>query len=172
MDDAPRQTTRRLGSAALGERLSGFVYGTLVAMALVIAGAKAYPDSPGRITAFVVLTAVVLWLAHVYAHGVGHSVSEGKRMSLAELGHIARREGAIVEAALPPIVPLLLAAVGLISTQAAIWAALALGLVVLGVQGVEFARIERLGWIGTLTSIAANVGFGLLLVALKLFLTH
>ena len=157
---------------AAGERVAGFTYGTLVALSMVIAGAKLYPDGPGQIAAFVVLTTVALWLAHVYSHTIGQSVSHGRRVRLAELRHIARREGAIVEAALPPVVPLLLAAVGVISTQVAIWAAFGLGLVVLALQGVQFARIERFGPLRTILAVAVNVGVGLVLVAAKVVLTH
>ena len=46
------------------ERLAGFIYGTLVALAMIVAGVKVYPDSTGRIAVFVVLTSFVLWLAH------------------------------------------------------------------------------------------------------------
>lgn len=155
-----------------GERLAGFTYGTLVALSMVIAGAKLYPDGPGQITAFVVLTTVALWLAHVYSHTIGQSVSHERRVQLDELRRIARREGAIVEAALPPVVPLLLGAFGVISTQLAIWAAFGLGLAVLAVQGLEFARIEQLGRLGTVVAVAGNVGVGLLLVAVKLVVTH
>lgn len=171
------RTLRRVGAprpgrAAAGERLAGFVYGTLIVLAMITVGAKAYPDRPGRMAAFVVVTSVVFWLAHVYAHALGQSVSRGKRVSLVELRDIARHEGAIVEAALPPVAPLLLAALGVISTDVAVWAAFGLGLLVLAVQGWEFARAERLGWLGTSAAVAANLGFGLLLVGVKLLLTH
>jgi hypothetical protein len=155
-----------------GERLAGFTYGTLVALSMVIAGAKLYPDGPGQIAAFVLLTTVALWLAHVYSHTIGQSVSHERRVRLEELRHIARREGAIVEAALPPVVPLLLAASGVISTQLAIWAAFGLGLAVLAVQGLQFARIERLGRLRTAVAMAVNVGVGLVLVAVKLVVAH
>src|SRR5829696_2804333 len=55
----------RIGRAATGERLGGFVYGTIVALAVIVAAAKAYPDEPGRVAAVVVITTVVFWLAHV-----------------------------------------------------------------------------------------------------------
>lgn len=155
-----------------GERVAGFTYGTLVALSMVIAGAKVYPDGPAQIAAFVVLTTVALWLAHVYAHTVGQSVSHERRVRVAELRHIARREGAMVEAALPPVVALLLGAFGVISTQLAIWVAFGLGLVVLAVQGVQFARIEGLSRLRTVLAVAANVGVGLILVAVKLVLAH
>jgi hypothetical protein len=171
MDD-PRPVDAEGTRTAAGERVAGFTYGTLVALSMVIAGAKLYPGGPGQIAAFVVLTTVALWLAHVYAHTIGQSVSHERRVRLAELRHIARREGAIVEAALPPVVPLLLAAVGVLSTQVAIWAAFGLGLVVLALQGVQFARIERLGPLRTILAVAVNVGVGLFLVAAKVVLTH
>lgn len=157
---------------AAHERLPGFIYGTLVVLTMIVVGAKAYPDEPGVVAALVVVTAAVLWLAHVYAHGVALSVSEEKRVSLAELRHLARREGSIVQAALPPVVPLLLAAADVISTQLALWAAIAVGLVVLGVLGVRFARIRRFGTVRTCAAVAANLAFGVLVVALKLLLAH
>jgi hypothetical protein len=99
-------------------------------------------------------------------------VGHGQHLSLAGLRHIARREGSILEAALPPVAALLLGAVGVVSTQVAFWAAIGLGLLVLAVQGVTFARVERLGRLGTLLVVAANVGLGVILVGLKLLLTQ
>jgi hypothetical protein len=156
----------------MGERLGGFIYGTIVVLAVVVAGARAYQHEAGNIAALAAASVVALWLAHVYAHGVAHSVSRREHLSVAELGRIARREGSIVEAALPPIGALLLGAVGLVSTKGAVWLALGLGLVVLAAQGVAVARIERLGWLGTLGVVTANLGLGLLLIGLKLVVTH
>jgi hypothetical protein len=108
----------------------------------------------------------------VYAHAVGHSVARDQHLSLAELRYIARREGSILEAAVPPVAALLLGAVGVFSTQVAVWAAFGLGLLVLAAQGITVARVERLGLLGTLAVIAANVSLGVLLVGVKLVVTH
>jgi hypothetical protein len=156
----------------MGERLGGFIYGTIVVLAVVVAGARAYQHDAGNIAALAAVSVVALWLAHVYAHGVAHSVSRREHLSVAELRQIARREGSIVEAALPPIGALLLGAVGVVSTKGAVWLALGLGLVVLAAQGVAVARIERLGWLGTLGVVTANLGLGVLLIGLKLVVTH
>ena len=162
----------RLGRTAIGDRLAGFIYGTIVALSVIVAGARAYPDGPGHVAGLVAVTCTVFWIAHVYANGLGHSASLGVHLSAAELKRIGRREGSIVEAAVPPIVALLLGGVGILSPRASLWLAFACGLLVLGVQGVVFARVERLGPVATLAVVAANLGLGLVLVALKVVVSH
>jgi hypothetical protein len=125
LDEAPRASGAvRLGRSSVGERLGGFIYGTIIALAVVVAGARAYPQEAGNIAALVAVTSVVLWLAHVYAHALAHSVATNQHLSLASLVYIARREDSIVEAALPPVAALLLGAFGVVSTQVAVWAAI------------------------------------------------
>jgi hypothetical protein len=170
--EAPRYRAARLGRAAMGERLGGFIYGTVVALAVVVAGARAYPHGAGHIALLVAATSVAFWLAHVYSHALAHSVASDRHLSIAELRHIASREGSIVEATLPPLGALVLGAVGLISTLAAVWAAFALGLGVLAAQGLTVARVERLGRWATLAVVTGNVSLGVLLVGLKLVVTH
>jgi len=161
-----------LGRAAMGERLEGFIYGTIVALAVLVAGARAFPHEAGHIAALVVATTIVFWLAHVYAHGLGRSVARDRRLTLAELRDVARHEWAIVEAAMLPALPLLLAAFGLISTRFAVWLALGIGLAVLAAEGLLFARVERLGWMGTLAVVSINLALGASLIVLKLVVTH
>ena len=143
-----------------------------MALAVVVAGSRAYPHDAGHIAALVSVTAVALWLAHVYAYSLGHSLAHDERVTFAELRHIAHREGSIVEAAVPPVAALLLGAVGIVATRTAVWLAFALGLAVLATQGLRFARKERLGWLGTLLVVGGNLSLGLLLVLVKLVVTH
>jgi hypothetical protein len=105
-----RQLARlgKLGPSVMGERLGGFIYGTIVVLSVLVAGSRAYPDDAGRIAVLVVVTSTVFWLAHVYAHGVADSIGREEHISLPDLRRMARREGAIVEATLPPVVALLL----------------------------------------------------------------
>jgi hypothetical protein len=171
-EDTQRGRAALMGRAAMGERLGGFIYGTIVVLSVVITAGKAYPTDPGHVAALVVVTIVVFWLAHVYSHGLAHSVSHDEHLSFAELRRIAHREASLLEAAVPSVVALLAGAAGLISEQTAIWLALALGLVVLAAQGFLFARAERLAWVGTLVVVALNLGFGVLLIALKIVVSH
>jgi hypothetical protein len=162
----------RFARSAMGERLSGFIYGTIVALSVIVGSARAYPHEPGHIAVLVAVTCLTFWLAHVYAHGLGHSVHRGEHLSFKELQGIARREASVLEAAVPPIVALLLGALGVFSARTAIWIAFALGLAVLAAQGLVFARVERLGRLATIGVVAANLGLGLVLVILKLIVSH
>ena len=161
-----------LSRTAIGDRLAGFTYGTIIVLSVLVAGSKAFPDDAAQIAAVVVVTSVVFWLAHVYAHGLAYSVAHDEHLSVAHLRRIARREGSIVEAAVPPLVALLLGAFGAVSTKTAVWIAFGLGLGVLAVQGVVFARVERLRWPAALLVVAANLSLGVVLVGLKLLVTH
>lgn len=118
------------------------------------------------------VTSVVFWVAHVYAHLLAEGVAKDEHLSMSALRQVAKRERGILEAAVPPVVALLLGAVGLYSARTAGWLALGLGLAVLVVQGLAFAHVERLGRVGTLLVVAGNLGLGLALVALKLLVSH
>jgi hypothetical protein len=106
-EDRQRSDPAFAGRVAMGERLGGFIYGTILTLSVIIAGAKAYPGAPGQIAALVVTTTIVFWLAHVYAHGVAYSIGLDRHLSLAVLGHIARREASILEASVPSVAALL-----------------------------------------------------------------
>jgi hypothetical protein len=172
MAGTSNDTASYFSRAAMGQRLAGFIYGTIIVLAVVVAAARAYPHDAGHMAALVGVTSVVFWLAHVYAHGIAESVADDRHLSLARLQRIARREASIVEASLPPFIALSLGAFGLLSTKAAVWLAIGLGLAVLALQGIIFARVEGLGRIATLAVIAANLCLGLVLVGLKLLVAH
>ena len=132
--------------ATAGARLAGFIYGTIVALAVVVAGARAQ---------------------------VGEAcLARAEQLTLAVLRQFARREGSIIEATVPLVAALLLGAIGVTSTEVSVWLAFGAGLVVLAGQGVRFARIERLGMIGTILVVAANLSLGVVFIAIKLALTH
>jgi hypothetical protein len=53
--------------------IAGTVYGTIAVLAVLAAAARSYEHMLWRLVALTSVTAVVLWLAHVYAHGVGRA---------------------------------------------------------------------------------------------------
>jgi hypothetical protein len=158
----------------LGSRttIAGTVYGTIVVLAVLGAGGRAYQDDLWRLVVIVVTTVLVLWMAHVYAHGLGESLQMGKRLNAAELGSIARRELAIPLAAVGPATILVLGAVGLFAGRTAEWLAFGLGVVTLAAQGLRYAAAERLGRGATIAAVSINLALALVLVVLEVLVSH
>ena len=154
------------------ETVAGTVYGTIVVLAVLAAGADTYKHQLWRLDAIAATGAVVLWLAHVYSHALGESLKEERRLDAREFAAIARREYAVVLAAVPPVVVLALGAAGLLSASAAIWAAFGVGVVTLGAQGVRYARLEELSLPASVVSVLLNLALGLALVAAEVVVSH
>ena len=152
--------------------IAGTVYGTIVVLAVLAAGGKGFEHDLWGLAAIVVITVVVLWVAHVYAHGLAESLQLDRRLDAAELGAIARRELAIPLAAVAPTAALVLGAVGLLRGRTAVWLAVGIGVATLALQGVRYAKVERLGPTGTLVAVAVNLALGLAIIALKLVVVH
>jgi hypothetical protein len=154
-----------------GGGIASTVYGTVVVMATLTA-AYATEKDPWRLAVLVWTTAFVLWVAHLYSHGLAESISRRQRLSLSELGDIARRELGILLAAAVPSAALLLGALGILRESAAVWVALGLGLATLAAEGFRYAHIETLSRTATLTVVSANVAIGLFVVVLKVAIAH
>jgi hypothetical protein len=155
-----------------GERLGGYIYGTIIVLATVVGGAEAYKHGAGHIAVLVLVTTVVFWLAHVYSHALAESIRRGEHLTWRELVEIAGHESSIIEAAVIPVALLGLGSLGVFSVHTAVWLAFIAGLAVLVAEGFAFARAEKLGALATLVIVALNLGLGLLLVALKLAVSH
>lgn len=166
--------SRRAGHLVFGidDRIAGTVFGTIAAMATVAAYGRAFQHNPWRVEELVASTAVVLWIGHVYAHGLSESIAERRPLRPAGFWFVARRELGILFAAIPPSIALFLGGVGVLDEPASIWLALALGLGILAVEGVRYARIEGLRSMGTFVAVSVNVGLGLLVVLLKVTVLH
>jgi hypothetical protein len=109
------------------ERIAGTVYGTIVALASLTAGASANEHDLWQLDAILGVSVLVLWVAHVYAHGLGESLDSGRRLTAAELGAIARREFSIPLAAVLPMTAVALGALNVFRDRTALWVALGAG---------------------------------------------
>jgi hypothetical protein len=96
----------------------------------------------------------------------------GRRLDGAELRSVARRELAILLAAAGPSVPLLLGAIGVLRLSTSVWLALGIGLGILGLEGLRYARLEKLGVLATLAVTGANLALGVFVVVLKIAVAH
>jgi hypothetical protein len=152
-------------------RIASSVYGTVLVMATLTA-ASGEDNDPWRVAGLVSSSVLAVWVAHLYAHGLSESIELGRRVTEADLARIAHRELGILLAAAAPVGVLLLGAIGLLRESTAIWVALSVGLVVLAVQGVRYARVERMSAGGTAAAVAANLALGVIVVAVKALITH
>jgi hypothetical protein len=155
-----------------GERIAGIVYGTIIVMSVIAAGSAGTQTNAAEIAALAIPTSIVLWIAHVYAHALELSVESGRRLTLANLRTLARREASIVRAAVLPAAALLLGAFGLLADRSAVWLALGLGTTTLAGEAFVYARLEGLGKLATGASVGMNLALGLTVVALEASLAH
>ena len=158
--------------AGSSETIAGTVYGTIIVMATLVAGAPAFRDDLWHLLAIVVVTTLVFWAAHIYAHGLGESLQLGRRITGSELAQIAHRERAMGLSVVLPAAALVIGALGVIEGSVAIWLALGLGVAALAAQGVRYARLERLSTTGTAVVVGLNLVLGLSLVILKVIVVN
>jgi hypothetical protein len=170
VDDAPV----RLWALILGTSgsISGTVYGTIVVLAALTAGAKPGEHDLWHLAAVVAVTVLVFWGAHVYSDGLGESLSLGRRLTVDELAEIAKRERAIVIAGVLPVAFIVLGALNVLKDRTAVWLAFGAGVATLAGEGVRYARLERMGTGATILAVAFNVTLGLIFAALKVFVAH
>jgi hypothetical protein len=155
-----------------GETIAGAIYGTIVVMATLVAGGANEGLGNWELAVAVLVTTIVLGLAHLYAELVAGGIERRRRLDRSERTSVWRREAAIPLAAVAPVTVLVLGAAGVVDEDAAIWIALGIGLATLGMQGLRYARVEQLGAVGTVISVALNFGLGLPMVALKVAISH
>lgn len=166
-----RQLIRRY---LLGERrtIAGTVYGTIVVLSVLAAGARTYEHHLWRLASIAATSALVLWIAHVYSHALGESVAVGRRLDLAEVREIARREYSIVLSAVLPVLAIVLGAAGVLHEHTAVRWAFGVGILALVVQGIRYARLEDLSTVATIISVSLNLALGLSIVAVEAFVSH
>jgi hypothetical protein len=156
------------------ETIAGTVYGTIVVMGALAAGAEGSQGDirPWELAAFVSVTVLVLWIAHVYSHALAETIRLDRRLDSAELASVARREFAMPLAAVLPVGALVLGALGVLRETTAVWLALGFGVATLVVDGFRYASADRLGRVGTAVTVSINLALGLSIVGLKALLGH
>ncbi|MDF5752166.1 hypothetical protein [Spongiactinospora sp. TRM90649] len=151
---------------------TGAVYGSLLA-ASVVAGTSPGQNPPsGLVTGVLLLaTGLVFWIAHVYSGLVGER-RHRTRLSWAQARTVGARERPLLQAALPPAVAAVTAwALGLSGSTSA-WLALATALTA-QVAWAALAAVKARESTGIVVVAAVgNLVIGLILVLLKVLLTH
>jgi hypothetical protein len=147
---------------------AGAIYGTVAYLTILVLLEEDRTDAEDA-AAILVGTALVFWLAHVYAHLVPR-IAAGGRLRTGRFAETARDQVGIIVAVAIPLVPLFLAMVGLLEDRAGVRAAIAVGVLSLGAFAVREARVAGLGWTRSLriATVLVVAGVGLLWLEVSL----
>lgn len=152
------------------------IYGTIV-YASVIAATSVDNDDSGsavQILVFSLVSIVVFWMAHVYSDALGfHGDADrlGDRMR-DSLRHALFESSGMLEAAVIPSVPLLLASLHLLPVDAGVFLALWLCVLLLALLGFLVFRVRGRGVWVCLAGAAVTGLFGVVVIVLKSLLSH
>jgi hypothetical protein len=149
-------------------RLSGAVYGTILATT-VVAAAGGQVGSPELTLLVVVVTSAVFWVAHVYSETLGARIVAGRPLSRARVLAIAAGEWPMLQSCVPVVVPLVLGWMGVLAPDTAATLAVVVGVGALFTYGMVIGRQEHLGRWRTALHALTTGSFGLAVLALKLF---
>ncbi len=149
------------------ERLAPAIYGTILSTALIAAYSEDASSDPWQIAVAVLVAALVFWLAHAYADVLARGLALRERASFSRARSELARESPMVTGAILPILPLLLAPLGVLSNYAAENAAIITGVGLLGIVGIAIAWRRGEGLVGIAFSATGCVLFGVVVVALK-----
>ena len=137
---------RRLRTAIDDTEVTLAFYGSVVYLAEVAAlGSRSAPPDPEVAISTVVATASVLYIAHVFASVVPRWAREGRLRSAGLLTEL-RHDLALLISAIVPVVPLLLAASGVVSVHTSYQLSVRLTMAMLFVLAVSLSRRDGLPW--------------------------
>jgi hypothetical protein len=152
----------RLALLTVGE---GIITGTVVCAA-AIAASVAHIESTAELTAAIVGTVVVYWLAHLHAQTIGRAVANQHHPVLA-LRYALAHTWAILAVSLLPVGILLLAELAGADLRTAAWVAMFATIGLLTVYSFLAGRRGGLGIGGSFASAAAGAALGTLIALLK-----
>ena len=148
------------------------VYGLILVSGMIVVSGSAVGTSINALVT-VGVTVIVFYLAHVYAGTLGRlAATDGHAGLRSSIVAAARHSRGMLVASVAPLIILLLGTTDLIDDGAAIWSALIVNTVILGVLGwIAVARWSTQWW-PRLLSALITAGFGLVLIALKALIHH
>jgi len=151
------------------EKLASGIYGTILSTALIAAYTEDPGSDPLRVAVAVVVTVAVFWVAHAYADVLARGLVGTGRAGSAQARAELAREWPLVMGSLPPVLPLLLAPLGVLSDDSAETLAIASGITLLVGWGMTIAWRKGSGPIGIALSAGVSAFFGVVVVGLKAF---
>jgi hypothetical protein len=157
-------------AAHLGSRqVARVVYGAIIGLALIVA-IEDHPPSAGVMTAWLLLTALVVALAEVYSEVVGAETRERHRVTRHQLAHMLDDGCAVAFGVGFPAVFFLLVAVGLLHLDTAFAIAKWSGAVLIGFYGNWAGRLAGVPVSRALVQGVVVAAFGGAVIAFKALL--
>jgi hypothetical protein len=145
--------------------LAGSLYGTVLVTSVLIAFDGS--EQVGLMIAAVLVTTLVFELAHAWADALAESGAARRPLDVHVLRRYIRHELSIVEAAVPAVLVLLLAGVGVYSNETALWIAVLVNVALLFTWGVGLRQLAGGTSTQALAAGLASTSLGLVLIVLK-----
>ncbi len=155
----------------LAERVTAAAYGTVLVLAAL---AVLSPDNVEAGHGWEIIAGVGLatWIAHLYAETVGDHLLHGASIDRKEIGRAMADGSPILLAAVAPAIVLLLGRLDALEARTALVVALVVAFFQLVGVGVFVGRIVSTRRGGVWWYAAATAAVGLVVVTVKLVLTH
>ncbi|WP_431220614.1 hypothetical protein [Leifsonia xyli] len=152
------------------------IYGTIVYASVVAAASGEHDDraSAVRLLIFSVVSILVFWLAHVYSAALGYQGDAARvRDRIRDsFRHAFAESGGMLEAAIVPSIPLLLAALGVLPADFGVALSLWFSVLMLAVLGFSVFLIRGRPVLFCLAGAVMTGAFGVAVILLKSSLQH
>jgi hypothetical protein len=145
-------------------RTANSIYGVIVSSAVM---ASAHAESVRRLAVAVLVTLLVYWAAERYAHIMAGRIVLGPDVRWRDIPGRLREGWELVTASFAPLVVLLIAGAFGAAYSTAVFAALASGTVLLGLDGWRVGRDAELHPLQRLATAMGAAAFGVVMIALK-----
>jgi len=162
---------RLLGATATSP---GGVYGLIVVTGMIVVS-RNLTGTSGQALITVAATVVVFFAAHVFAVAIGSlagAEEHGRHGLVSATRHGVSESIGMLVVSIPPIGLLLLGVAGILRHDDAVWLALAVDAVLLGILGWVIAARRSLRFWVRLSGAALTAAFGGVLILLKAFVHH
>ena len=144
--------------------LAGSLYGLILVTSVIVTLSGKEIE---LLAVALVVTSAVFALAHAWAHALSEAAEEQRAVDRHRFARSLTHEWPIVQAALPAAVLVALAALGVWSTDTALWVALGVNVVLLFVWGAGLRELAGGTLAQMLAAGASTAALGLILVLLK-----
>src|SRR5262245_28961425 len=150
-------------------RSEGVITGTVVCAAVIATAGGTHTTR--ELSAALIVTSFVYWLAHVYAHAIAGAVTDRHHPFLA-LRHAVERTRAILGAGLLLVAILLFADLIGFEDRGAAWVAMDAAIGLLGIYGFLAGRRAGISVTRSLICAVAGAALGVLVALLKAYVLH